>query len=157
MGNIYNPLTNMFSLTNEEWDDFCTAHPKHASLRETPMPYPELCATLFDKSYATGSISLSPNPQNPSSSLNPNVPLIQSKDASVNSQEARIIHDTGLKGGSSVPPSVSVPVDGDRPRKKSKKNMELTELEVDMRKVIAIFANENKGQLSCIFNSLDNM
>ncbi|PWA87104.1 myb/SANT-like domain, Harbinger transposase-derived nuclease domain protein [Artemisia annua] len=55
-------------------------------------------------------------------------------------------HDTGLKGGSSVPPSVSAPiVDGNRPRKKSKKNIDLTDLEADMRKAIAIFANENKG------------
>ncbi|GKB56968.1 Myb/SANT-like domain, harbinger transposase-derived nuclease domain protein [Tanacetum coccineum] len=136
----------MFSLTNEEWDDFCVAHPKHASLRETPLPYPELCATLFDKSYATGSISRSPNPLNPSLSLNPNILVVQSEDVNVNSQDACIIQDTSLEGGPSVPPSLSSPnVDQDRPRKKSKKNIDLTELEADMRKVIANFANENKG------------
>nr|GEZ92589.1 hypothetical protein [Tanacetum cinerariifolium] len=79
------------------------------------MPYPELRSTLFDKSYATSLISRSPNPQNPSSSLNPNIPLnpnthvVQYDDANVNSQDARIIHDTNIEGGPSVPPSSSAP------------------------------------------------
>ncbi|PWA55230.1 myb/SANT-like domain, Harbinger transposase-derived nuclease domain protein [Artemisia annua] len=110
------------------------------------MPYRKLCATLFDKSYATCSISRSPNPRNSSLSLNPNVYVVQSEDAYVNIQEACIIHDTSLKGGSSDPPCVNAPiVDGDRPRKKSKKNIDLTELEADMRKVIANSTDENKG------------
>nr|GEY32323.1 hypothetical protein [Tanacetum cinerariifolium] len=62
------------------------------------------------------------------------------------SQDARIIQDTSLEGGPSVPPSLSSPnVDQDRPRKKSKKNIDLTELVADLRKVIANFANENNG------------
>ncbi|KAF5808869.1 putative Myb/SANT-like domain-containing protein [Helianthus annuus] len=42
--NIYNPQTNTFTLTNEEWEEFKKGHPKAASLKTVPLPFPELCA-----------------------------------------------------------------------------------------------------------------
>ncbi|XP_023758014.1 uncharacterized protein LOC111906492 [Lactuca sativa] len=53
-GNIYNSQTNTFNLTAEEWDDFKKGHPKAASLRTIPLPFPDLCAHLFDGNSATG-------------------------------------------------------------------------------------------------------
>ncbi|CAI9278672.1 unnamed protein product [Lactuca saligna] len=53
-GNIYNSQTNTFNLTAEEWDDFKKGHPKAASLRTIPLPFPDLCARLFDGNSATG-------------------------------------------------------------------------------------------------------
>ncbi|XP_022007256.1 L10-interacting MYB domain-containing protein isoform X1 [Helianthus annuus] len=53
-GNIYNPQTNTFTLTNEEWEEFKKGHPKAASLKTVPLPFPELCAELFDGNTATG-------------------------------------------------------------------------------------------------------
>ncbi|KAL8257514.1 hypothetical protein R6Q59_029555 [Mikania micrantha] len=53
-GNIYNAQTNTFSLTNEEWEQFKKGHPKAASLRTSPLPFPDLCAALFDGNAATG-------------------------------------------------------------------------------------------------------
>ncbi|KAL7596529.1 hypothetical protein Lser_V15G30177 [Lactuca serriola] len=53
-GNIYNFQTNTFNLTAEEWDDFKKGHPKAASLRTIPLPFPDLCARLFDGNSATG-------------------------------------------------------------------------------------------------------
>ncbi|XP_076941276.1 L10-interacting MYB domain-containing protein-like [Bidens hawaiensis] len=43
-GNIYNPQTNIFTLTNEEWEEFKNGHPKAASIKTTPLAFPELCA-----------------------------------------------------------------------------------------------------------------
>ncbi|KAK9048359.1 hypothetical protein SSX86_032678 [Deinandra increscens subsp. villosa] len=53
-GNIYNAQTNTFTLTNEEWEEFRKGHPKAASLNTVPLPFPELCAQLFDGNAATG-------------------------------------------------------------------------------------------------------
>ncbi|KAE8692659.1 hypothetical protein F3Y22_tig00110831pilonHSYRG00371 [Hibiscus syriacus] len=53
-GNLYNPQTNTFTLTNEEWEEFRKGHPKVVSLKTTPLPFLELCATLFDGNSATG-------------------------------------------------------------------------------------------------------
>lgn len=53
-GNIYNAQTNTFHMTTEEWEDFRKGHPKAASLKTVPLPFPELCATLFDGNAATG-------------------------------------------------------------------------------------------------------
>ncbi|KAL8268961.1 hypothetical protein R6Q59_002759 [Mikania micrantha] len=53
-GNIYNSQTNTFSLTNEEWEQFKKGHPKAASLRTSTLPFPDLCAALFDGNAATG-------------------------------------------------------------------------------------------------------
>ncbi|XP_076951113.1 L10-interacting MYB domain-containing protein-like [Bidens hawaiensis] len=43
-GNLYNAQTNTFTLTNEEWEEFKKGHPKAASLKTTPLPFPNLCA-----------------------------------------------------------------------------------------------------------------
>ncbi|KAL4569336.1 hypothetical protein LXL04_024972 [Taraxacum kok-saghyz] len=55
-GNLYNPQTNTFNITTEEWDEFKKGHPKAASLKTTPLLFPELCATLFDGNSATGNM-----------------------------------------------------------------------------------------------------
>ncbi|CAI9292019.1 unnamed protein product [Lactuca saligna] len=55
-GNLYNAQTNSFALVNTEWEEFKKGHPKAGSLRTHPLPYPNLCASLFDGSSATGSI-----------------------------------------------------------------------------------------------------
>ncbi|CAI9262543.1 unnamed protein product [Lactuca saligna] len=56
-GNLYNPQTNTFNLTNEEWEDFKKGHPKAASLKTVPLLFPELCAELFDGNSASGNLS----------------------------------------------------------------------------------------------------
>ncbi|XP_052627072.1 uncharacterized protein LOC128133608 [Lactuca sativa] len=56
-GNLYNPQTNTFNLTNKEWEDFKKGHPKAASLKTVPLLFPELCAELFDGNSASGNLS----------------------------------------------------------------------------------------------------
>ncbi|KAD5508769.1 hypothetical protein E3N88_16472 [Mikania micrantha] len=53
-GNIYNAETNTFTLTNEEWEEFKKGHPKAGALKTVPLPFPDLCAALFDGNTATG-------------------------------------------------------------------------------------------------------
>ncbi|KAK9075702.1 hypothetical protein SSX86_004031 [Deinandra increscens subsp. villosa] len=53
-GNLYDPRTNTFTLTDEEWEEFRKGHPKAAALKSVPLPFPELCAQLFDGNAATG-------------------------------------------------------------------------------------------------------
>ncbi|KAL8223927.1 hypothetical protein R6Q57_019402 [Mikania cordata] len=55
-GNLYNAQTNTFTLTNEEWEEFKKGHPKTGSLKMVPLPFPDLCAALFDGNSATGSM-----------------------------------------------------------------------------------------------------
>ncbi|XP_076881141.1 uncharacterized protein LOC143529183 [Bidens hawaiensis] len=43
-GNLYNAQTNTFTLTNEEYEEFKKGHPKAASLKTTPLSFPDLCA-----------------------------------------------------------------------------------------------------------------
>ncbi|KAK1421417.1 hypothetical protein QVD17_23733 [Tagetes erecta] len=59
-GNLYNASTNTFTLTNEEWEEFKKGHPKAGSLKLAPLPFPELCAELFDGNTATGNCKWTP-------------------------------------------------------------------------------------------------
>ncbi|CAI9294394.1 unnamed protein product [Lactuca saligna] len=48
--------TNSFALVNTKWEEFKKGHPRSGSLRTHPLPYPNICASLFDGSSANGSI-----------------------------------------------------------------------------------------------------
>ncbi|XP_076923476.1 uncharacterized protein LOC143585601 isoform X1 [Bidens hawaiensis] len=154
-GNIYNPYTNMFTLTNKDWDAVCKVHPKAASLKTTPLANHELCATLFDKNSATGSIRRPIAPRRASSSSQASViPLLQIDSGPIESLDGEntyeentyeeTSYDTGFEGDSSIPEHTNAPKeDRGRANKKAKHTINLTDLEVDMRKVIANLA-ENK-------------
>ncbi|XP_012833696.1 PREDICTED: uncharacterized protein LOC105954576 [Erythranthe guttata] len=64
-GNIYNHATNTINMTKNEWTEYIKAHPKAKSLRLAPLPYPDLCRTLFDGTTATGVHSWGPSSQDP--------------------------------------------------------------------------------------------
>ncbi|XP_059277520.1 L10-interacting MYB domain-containing protein-like [Lycium ferocissimum] len=46
-GNIYDPTTNTFQMSNSEWDEYIKAHPKAKTLRNSLLPFPDLCTKLF--------------------------------------------------------------------------------------------------------------
>ena len=77
--------------------------------------------------------------------------MVQSDDhVSVNSQENEDTNDTSYDSGCESGSSVSTCASSNniyqtRPKKKSRKMINLTELEVDMRKAIAFLINENNG------------
>ncbi|GKA21510.1 hypothetical protein Tco_0701499, partial [Tanacetum coccineum] len=53
-GNLYNPDTKMFNLTQEEWEDFKKIHKRAASLQSKPLPYSNLCEIVFQSISANG-------------------------------------------------------------------------------------------------------
>ncbi|XP_023762161.1 L10-interacting MYB domain-containing protein-like [Lactuca sativa] len=55
--NLYNPQTNTFNLTNEEWKDFEKGHLKAASLKTVSLLFLELCEELFDGNSASSNLS----------------------------------------------------------------------------------------------------
>ncbi|XP_024989444.1 protein lava lamp-like [Cynara cardunculus var. scolymus] len=47
-GDVYDPLTNTFNLTEEEWQIEMKSNRYIQRLRSAPLPFPELCLQLFD-------------------------------------------------------------------------------------------------------------
>lgn len=112
------------------------------------MLYPELCATLYDKSSATGSIRQPVAPRKVSSTPTlqiEDVPIVNLGDDHVNLGDDHVnesSYETGFESGfggdSSFPQSESTPnVEQGRPKKKSKQTIDLSDVEDDMRKIIA--------------------
>ncbi|CAH9140541.1 unnamed protein product, partial [Cuscuta epithymum] len=64
-GNVYDPSTNTFNLTPEEWEIEIKKNKYIETLRTTSLPFPELCAQLFDGSVATGVESWGPTSVEP--------------------------------------------------------------------------------------------
>ncbi|XP_023748664.2 L10-interacting MYB domain-containing protein-like [Lactuca sativa] len=60
-GNIYNPVTNSFNMTNEEWEAEAKLSKYVDKLRNAPLLCPELCTQLFDGATSTGVHSLGPS------------------------------------------------------------------------------------------------
>ncbi|CAI9293496.1 unnamed protein product [Lactuca saligna] len=116
---------------------FCYGHPKAGSLRTHPLPYPNLCASLFDGSNASGSIkwtSTQTTPADTSSSFH-RVQILLIDDNPFNSLEDDdddddASNDTGARapsdkadGGSTERPdkrSKTINASTDRPDKRAK-------------------------------------
>ncbi|KAK9073932.1 hypothetical protein SSX86_006526 [Deinandra increscens subsp. villosa] len=133
-------------------------HPKAATLKSTPLANHELCATLFDKNSATGSIRRSIASRRASSSQNSIIPTLHIDNGQFESQADENTcdetgYETGFEGDSSFSEHPSVPehtsglehtgvtkqtsvpaVDRGRAKKKARNTVELSDLEVDMRK-----------------------
>ncbi|KAK9066660.1 hypothetical protein SSX86_013983 [Deinandra increscens subsp. villosa] len=60
-GNVYDPVKNMFNLSEEEWQLEIKSNKNVESLRTTPLEYPELCIQLFEGSTSTGVDSWGPS------------------------------------------------------------------------------------------------
>nr|XP_009624135.1 uncharacterized protein LOC104115253 [Nicotiana tomentosiformis]XP_033516926.1 uncharacterized protein LOC104115253 [Nicotiana tomentosiformis] len=48
-------------MSNAEWDEYIKAHPKAKTLKSSPLPFPDLCTTLFEGSTATDVHGQSPS------------------------------------------------------------------------------------------------
>ncbi|XP_059302278.1 uncharacterized protein LOC132054252 [Lycium ferocissimum] len=59
--NIYDPAIHTFQMSNSEWDEYIKAHPKAKTLRNSPLPFPNLYTKLFEGSTATRIHSWSPS------------------------------------------------------------------------------------------------
>lgn len=72
-GNIYDASTNTFNLSNEEWQLEIQKNKNVKSLMSTTLPFPELCAQLFDGTLATGANSYGPSSTEPMPVVEPHV------------------------------------------------------------------------------------
>ncbi|KAL7593356.1 hypothetical protein Lser_V15G33469 [Lactuca serriola] len=53
-GNKYDPSTNMFNLTDKEWKTELMKNKCIGTLRDAPLPFPDLCAQLFYGALSAG-------------------------------------------------------------------------------------------------------
>ncbi|XP_076894521.1 L10-interacting MYB domain-containing protein-like [Bidens hawaiensis] len=84
-GNLYNPQTNMFTLTPQEWKDFKKGHPRAMSLKTRPLPHHDLFITVFKGLSANGGNQWT-STQISGVSLSPHVQTLQI-EASINLEE----------------------------------------------------------------------
>ncbi|KAJ9561941.1 hypothetical protein OSB04_007101 [Centaurea solstitialis] len=59
-GNVYDPSTNSFNLTTEQWELEIQSNKYVESLRTTNLPFPDLCTQLFEGNVSTGIGSFGP-------------------------------------------------------------------------------------------------
>ncbi|PWA73765.1 myb/SANT-like domain-containing protein [Artemisia annua] len=64
-GNIYDESTNTFILLEEDWKLEILKNKNAKSLKTTSLPFPELCAPLFDGTLSTGFKSARPSSKEP--------------------------------------------------------------------------------------------
>ncbi|KAI7747016.1 hypothetical protein M8C21_012667 [Ambrosia artemisiifolia] len=60
-GNVYDPLTNSFNLSEEQWQLETKSNKHVEALRTSPLLYPELCVQLFEGSTSNGFDSWGPS------------------------------------------------------------------------------------------------
>ncbi|KAI3783498.1 hypothetical protein L1987_42582 [Smallanthus sonchifolius] len=60
-GNVYNPVTNTFNLSEEEWQLEMKSNKYVEVLRSAPLCFPELCIQLFEGSTSNGFESWGPS------------------------------------------------------------------------------------------------
>ncbi|KAL7593318.1 hypothetical protein Lser_V15G34879 [Lactuca serriola] len=59
--NLYNPVTNTFQMTDEEWKAEVKLNKMVEKLRNAPLIYPELCTQLFNGATSTSAASWGPS------------------------------------------------------------------------------------------------
>ncbi|KAF5754508.1 putative Myb/SANT-like domain-containing protein [Helianthus annuus] len=60
-GNVYDPVTNSFNLSEEEWQIEMKSNKYVEALRSAPLAFPELCCQLFEGSTSNGFDSWGPS------------------------------------------------------------------------------------------------
>ncbi|KAG5599020.1 hypothetical protein H5410_030390 [Solanum commersonii] len=60
-GNIYDPTINTIMMSNSEWDEYIKGHPKAKALKNSPLPFLDLCTKLFESSTAIENHGWSPS------------------------------------------------------------------------------------------------
>ncbi|KAF5785857.1 putative Myb/SANT-like domain-containing protein [Helianthus annuus] len=153
-GNLYNPQTNMFTLTPQEWDDFKKGHPRAMSLRTRPLPHPDLFIAVFEGLSATGGNQWT-STQTSGVSSSTQVQTLQIEGASVHLEDDDgDSHEQSFPMGDEDPinnegPSVQPNDDSEvRPKKKaktSKNSITLDDLASDMRDALKHMVKNMEG------------
>lgn len=72
-GNLYDPSTNTFNLTNEEWENEIKKNRYIETLRNTSLLFPDLCAQLFDGVMSTDIKTSGPISVEPITTIGPHI------------------------------------------------------------------------------------
>ncbi|XP_024960315.1 L10-interacting MYB domain-containing protein-like [Cynara cardunculus var. scolymus] len=127
-GNVYDPSTNTFNLTPEEWELEIETNRYVESLRTTSLPYLDLCARLFEGDMSTGIGGHGPSSKDHLPTTEPFVVI--EEEINVSSDQAPV---------SSTPCSSRVPVE----KHKRKKTMATTsELDEKLIKILDTMASK---------------
>ncbi|KAK9079613.1 hypothetical protein SSX86_001286 [Deinandra increscens subsp. villosa] len=148
-GNVYNPVTNMFTLSEEEWQLEIKANPKVESLRRAPLDHPELCTQLFEGSTSTGFDSWGPSSTFPRPSVNINLDetsdtqmhMVISQESSYRSGNKR---NTSTEGASEESPVMSK-----KGKKKDTFKSKVLEVGEDISKVANMLLERNQDADKC--------
>ncbi|XP_021971435.1 uncharacterized protein LOC110866600 [Helianthus annuus] len=100
--NLYNPQTNMFTLTPQEWDDFKKGHPRVMSLITQPLPHLNLFIDVFEGLSATGGNQWT-STQTSRVSSSPQVQTLQIEGASVHLEDDGDSHEQSFRLGDGDP------------------------------------------------------
>ncbi|XP_021974865.2 L10-interacting MYB domain-containing protein-like [Helianthus annuus] len=142
-GNLYNPETNMFTLTPQEWEDFKKGHPRAMSLKTRPLPHLDLHIVVFEGLSATGGNQWT-STQTSGVSSSPHVQTLQIQDGSFHNLENDDgdSHEQSFQNGDEVPTNNKAQTSNDnetRPNKKaktSKTTITLDDLAKDMQQAL---------------------
>ncbi|XP_060190911.1 uncharacterized protein LOC132620249 [Lycium barbarum] len=141
-GNIYDPATNTIRMSNEEWDEYIKAHPKAKALRSAPLPFPELCTTLFEGSTATGIHGWSPScttPRPGASSVATNIDIDSLDDIE------DLLGDKNDGASKDFPSQSSIPIEKKNLGKKRKNASSRLEIDEKMSAALELLINKNNG------------
>ncbi|KAK9073758.1 hypothetical protein SSX86_006352 [Deinandra increscens subsp. villosa] len=159
-GNLYDPRTNMFTLTSQEWEDFKKGHPRAMSLKSRPLPHLDLHIAVFDGLSATGANQWT-STQTSGVSSSPHVQTLQIQDSSFHNLEDDDgdshgqgfpndgdSHGQGFQNDDETPSNddrakSKANDDGGRSKKKAKVNLD--ELATDMQQALKHMVKSREG------------
>ncbi|KAK1381783.1 hypothetical protein POM88_019518 [Heracleum sosnowskyi] len=153
-GNHYNPTTNTFNFTDQEWKQHIQANKHVATLRTTPLIFPDLCKNLFDGAAATGVSGWGPSSKkNRTLDLSDHVEILGNEDiqsqSHMNSPFLGTYSNSSATFQDTTQSNVSDTHDeGERPKKKAKsssKPSKSSQLEEKMASALDLMIQNNSG------------
>ncbi|KAL8102018.1 hypothetical protein AgCh_033791 [Apium graveolens] len=153
-GNHYDPTTNSFNFTEQEWIQHIQANKHVATLRTTSLIFPDLCRSLFDGAAATGVSGWGPSSKkNRSTDLNDNLEILGADDIHSQSQANSPFSGTHSNSNTTFQGTTQSNVsdthdEGERPKKKAKsssKPSKSSQLEDKMASALDLMIQNNSG------------
>lgn len=149
-GNHYDPTTNTFNFTDEEWELKSKANKHVDSLRTSPLSFPELCTQLYDGAAATGIDGRGPSSKR-DRTVEPNkdLEILSIEDIPFSTQAQESPNPPLNSSTPGTQSHASTPnFEEQRPTKKAKKSTKKSnnsESEEEMCKALKLIVNNNSG------------
>ncbi|KAK1368798.1 hypothetical protein POM88_034890 [Heracleum sosnowskyi] len=153
-GNHYNPTTNTFNFTDQEWKQHIQANKHVATLRTTPLIFPDLCKNLFDGAAATGVSGWGPSSKkNRTLDSSDDMEILGNEDIQSQSHMNSPFLGTHSNSSATFQDTTQSNVsdthdEGERPKKKAKsssKPSKSSQLEEKMASALDLMIQNNSG------------